>query len=287
MNENVNLALHDVPESSTAHSIRLLLPSDIPAAMGLSRDAGWNQLPDDWERLLALEPTGCFALECEGQLAATTTIIRYGTELAWIGMVLTNSRFRRRGFAGLLLQRALNFAEKSGIAWVKLDATESGINLYRKHGFVEECEVQRWQRPAGHTAGSEVLSCSPDLIYACDKFGADRTELLKRLAKLGAVSLPGEGYAMGRRGSLAAYFGPCVANSSAAARRLLRWFLDRHHEETISWDLFPANQEAVCIAQEFGFVPVRRLVRMARAFSSSTPIANHPSVFAIAGFELG
>ena len=65
----------------------------------MSNAASWNQLPGDWERLMALSPDGCFALECSGRLAATTTVVCHGTDLAWVGMVLTAPEFRRRGFA--------------------------------------------------------------------------------------------------------------------------------------------------------------------------------------------
>jgi GNAT superfamily N-acetyltransferase len=210
---------------TTDSTIRLLRPSDMTAAIGLTREAGWNQLPGDWERLLSIEPAGCFALESRGSLAATTTVVCYGNELAWIGMVLTASEFRRRGFAQLLMQRALEFAELRGVVTVKLDATEAGIDLYRKYGFVEECEVHRWQRVPRPVDGAEVLSYSPALAYDRERFGADRARLLARLAELGAVSLPGEGYAMCRPGALATYFGPCLTNSRASARRLLRCFL--------------------------------------------------------------
>jgi hypothetical protein len=170
---------------------------------------------------------------------------------------------------------------------VKLDATETGISLYRRFGFVEDCEVQRWQRAPGPVEADEILSYDPDFLYDRARFGADRAALLAQLAELGAVSLPSEGYAMGRPGFSAAYFGPCLANSSSSARRLLRWFLACHGDEYIFWDLFPTNQEAVGLAQEFGFSPVRRLVRMALPLTSDCSIPNPAEVFAIAGFELG
>jgi GNAT superfamily N-acetyltransferase len=268
-------------------TIRLLLPSDVSGAMGLTRAAGWNQIPSDWERLLSLDPEGCFTLESGGRLAATTTVVCYGRELAWVGMVLTAPEFRRRGFAESLIERALEFVECRGVDTVRLDATETGNGLYRKFGFVEEREVHRWQRAPGPVEAGEILSYCPDPGYDRAKFGADRAALLAQLAELGAASLPGEGYAMGRPGFSAAYFGPCVANSPAAARRLLRWFLADHAGEHVFWDLFPTNKEAVSIAQEFGFAPVRRLMRMALPRSGTCPIANQAEVFAIAGFELG
>jgi len=268
-------------------NIRLLLPSDISGAIGVTRAAAWNQLPSDWERLLSLEPEGCLMLESGGRMAATTTVVGYGRELAWVGMVLTAPEFRRRGFAESLIERAMEFVERRGIQTVKLDATEAGNGLYRKFGFVEECAVQRWQRAPGPVEAGEILPYCPDLVYDRAKFGADRAALLEQLAELGAASVPGEGYAMGRPGFSAAYFGPCVANSPAAARRLLRWFLGDHAGEHVFWDLFPANKEAVTIAQHFGFVPVRHLVRMALHRSATRPVANPAEVFAIAGFELG
>jgi predicted GNAT family N-acyltransferase len=272
----------------TTHSkIRLLLPSDLTAAVRLTCEAGWNQLSTDWERLLSIEPEGCFALDSSGCLAATTTVICYGNELAWIGMVLTAQEFRRRGFARLLMQRALEFAEQRGAATIKLDATETGIDLYRQFGFVEECEIRRWHRAPGPAENAEVLTYCPDLAYDRERFGADRGRLLARLATFGAVSLPGEGYAMCRPGALAAYFGPCLATAPSSARRLLQFFLHRHREEHVFWDLFPANEEAVRIAKEFGFAPVRSLMRMVLTRNSGSPISNHCSVFAIAGFELG
>jgi GNAT superfamily N-acetyltransferase len=268
-------------------TIRLLHPSDISGAIKLTRAASWNQLPSDWERLLSLDPEGCFTLESAGQVAATTTVVCYDRELAWLGMVLTAPEFRRRGFAESLMEKALTFVEGRGVATVKLDATETGISLYRRFGFVEDCEVQRWQRAPGPVEAGEMLSYYPDFLYDRARFGADRAALLAQLAELGAVSLPGEGYAMGRPGFCAAYFGPCLANSSTSARRLLRWFLACHPDEYIFWDLFPTNQDAVLLAQEFGFSPVRRLVRMALPLTSDCSIPNPAEVFAIAGFELG
>jgi GNAT superfamily N-acetyltransferase len=268
-------------------TIRLLRPSDVGGAIRLTRAAGWNQIPRDWERLLMLEPDGCFTLEADGQVAATTTAICYGRELAWLGMVLTAPEFRRRGFAESLVGRALQFVQSRGVATVKLDATESGVGLYRKLGFVDECEIERWQRAPAPVPAGEVMSYLPDCSDDRMSFGADRSALLGQLAGLGAASLPGEGYAMGRAGFTAAYFGPCLAKSTTSARRLLQWFLAGPGEEQVFWDLFPSNQEAVRLAEEFEFVPVRRLMRMALFNSPAQPTPNQAEVFAIAGFELG
>ncbi|MGB9604498.1 MAG: GNAT family N-acetyltransferase, partial [Bryobacteraceae bacterium] len=83
--------------------IRRLRPEDIPLAMRLKEAAGWNQTEQDWLNLIELEPEGCFALETGGVLASTATVVCYGNELAWIGMVLTAPEYRGRGFARRLM----------------------------------------------------------------------------------------------------------------------------------------------------------------------------------------
>ena len=46
--------------------VRLLLESDIPAALRLRELAQWNQTENDWLRLLRLEPNGCFCSTIDG-----------------------------------------------------------------------------------------------------------------------------------------------------------------------------------------------------------------------------
>jgi hypothetical protein len=115
--------------------------------------------------------------------------------------------------------------------------------------------------------------------------GADRRGLLDILAPMGAAVLPG-GYAMGRAGSRASYFGPCVARDAGTAKELLRWHLSRFPGQTAYWDILEGNAAAREIARECGFAPLRRLIRMAipgrRALGQDDALA-----FGIAGFEYG
>jgi hypothetical protein len=46
--------------------LRPLTAADLPLGLHLSRQAGWNQTPDDWRRCLELQPEGCFVAECDG-----------------------------------------------------------------------------------------------------------------------------------------------------------------------------------------------------------------------------
>ncbi len=271
--------------------LRALSPADIPAGMRLKEAAGWNQTEADWRNVIRFAPDTCFGIECDGSIVATTTAVCYGSRLSWIGMVLTHPDYRRRGFGRRLMEHALVALEARGVDWIKLDATGMGAPLYRDLGFEDESAIERWRAPARSVpsgcAGPYRAMEWANLDQAA--FGADRSHLLEMLAPLGAAAVPGEGYAMGRPGANAAYFGPCVTRSADAARELLRWFLAAHPDEPVYWDLLPGNTGAMRLAREFGFEPLRRLVRMVRKGAAVAAPLEHDDarVFAIAGFEFG
>ena len=60
--------------SDDAAILRKLATADIPGAMALSDQAGWNQTADDWRMLIELSPQGCLAIEIDGEMASTTTL---------------------------------------------------------------------------------------------------------------------------------------------------------------------------------------------------------------------
>jgi GNAT superfamily N-acetyltransferase len=151
----------------------------------MSYAAGWNQTVEDWLRLLALEPDGCFGIDDDDRLAATNTLLCYGQDLAWLGMVLTHPEYRRRGIAQRLLGAALELAEGRGIRCVKLDATELGRCLYLKFGFEDEQHIERWIREPGPLKGVEYafLIGVPDARLDCAAFGTDRGRFLAMLGE--------------------------------------------------------------------------------------------------------
>lgn len=279
-----------------AHKIRLLKSSDLPQLVDLSRQAQWNQTEADWVRLLTLAPAGCFGIEADGRIVASTTAISYAPELAWIGMVLTHPDYRGKGMATALLEHTLAAVKAHGIRIAKLDATEQGRPIYAKAGFQDECAVERWRRAPGlgfqAPAGEQrvlhpyVIDPSFDRAY----FGAYRIPLLQSLAKqIEPEYFVGHGYALHRPGAQARHFGPSVVRTRDAARRLLESFLAKFPNDEIFWDLLPDNIDAVQLAIDHGFQPARHLVRMSLACQpNALPLVhNNSSVFAIAGFEYG
>jgi GNAT superfamily N-acetyltransferase len=252
---------------------RILAPSDVPHALEMSCLAGWNQTTEDWLLAIRMNPPGCFAMEVDGMVVATTTSIRYGTDLAWIGMVLTHPEFRGRGFARTLMEQVLDHL--SDVATVKLDATEMGMPLYRQLGFVDDGTIERWLRPAQITPPTSAASYIPQPTLDHEAFGADRRALLQQLATIEAASL-GDGFAMGR----GSRFGPCVSRSKEAAQALAEWYLAKHPNQLMLWDVLPENN----LAQSLGFEHYRTLTRMTRGSKLN---GDNSLIYAGAGFEFG
>ena len=269
--------------------MRKLETSDIPSALELSAEAGWNQTAEDWRTLVDLSPDGCLAIEVDGELASTTTLLCYGQRLAWIGMVLTRIRYRGRGFARRLLTQALRLADKMHIETVKLDATDQGQPLYEKLGFRCEQSVERWWRPGAATVVHERAggheTCEKDW-RALDVrvFGADRTALLAHLARRNPALTLGNSYLFRRPGRVSSYLGPCISEAPETARALMESALETPAIGGWSWDLLRENAPAVALAHTLGFTPKRHLTRMVRGNNHS---GNEQAIYAIAGFELG
>ncbi len=271
----------------TRGKLRLLHAADLAAVMELSRLAGWNQTIDDWQTLLRLDPLGCFGIEVDDRIVATTTLLCYGTRLAWIGMVLTMPDYRRMGFAQRLVQAALKRSAALKIESVKLDATPEGRPLYEKLGFKTEQIVERWYHDGRWThAPHKPIPPSDRYSLAADleAFGADRTVLLRKLALRNPPNTVAGAYCFSRNGARSSYLGPCVAQEQKAARLVIEQCLRGSSESGWYWDLLTTNKNAFEMATEFGFVPQRRLERMVFGNRFNK---NDDMVYAIAGFELG
>jgi GNAT superfamily N-acetyltransferase len=286
-------------------SLRDLALDDIPSAMELSTAAGWNQTPEDWSRIIRLSPRGCRCIEAAEEVAATTTLLAYGMDLGWVGMVLTRPEYRRKELARRLMEDAISNAEAAGIRTLKLDATAEGRPLYESFGFVVEEIVERWGRDEIASRGDEKTlkqdlssreECQwstsvPEQLFALDveAFGVSREQVLKELCASGGNTSV-NGYVLSRSGRTARSVGPCVATSEDEARWLIAAHLNalkdapQNSQNSWYWDLLPSNVAAVRCATEFGFTRRRTLWRMRRG----EPIENNDAmVFATAGFELG
>lgn len=249
--------------------IRTLSGQDIPSALELCRAAGWNQLHQDWERLITCEPDGCLVAEIDDQVVGTITTTRYGTGLAWIGMMLVHERYRRRGVATALMHAGLDYLREQTTACIKLDATPAGRPVYERLGFVPEWSYRRWVREQDQirNQSSPAIDASVAVLSAAHieldrlAFTADRSRWLQLLNAGSVLCQRPRGFGMLRAGYLARYLGPVVAESHNVARDIILELLAQSPDKTF-WDVPETNSNAVALAESLGFRPVRDLTRM-------------------------
>ncbi len=252
--------------------IRRLSAEDLQAADELRSAEGWNQTKADWLQLVAYEPQGCFAAWWDQSLVGTVTTTRYGSELAWIGMMLVRHEYRGRGIGSALMRRALEFLQEARVGCIQLDATDDGKPVYQKLGFQEQWSFQRWSRDALPQANLDSKSSHPappefqwhPSLAELDRaaFGANRHDWLQRVATNSVIVGSDEGFAMRRKGSKATYLGPATAANPTVARQLLGTLLCSVNGSVI-WDVPGLNPEAQALASSLGFKPTRVLTRMA------------------------
>lgn len=282
-------------------TLRTLQPADLAFADQLRALAGWNQTRTDWERFLQLSPDGCFLAEFDGTPAGTATTCAYGSELAWIGMVLVDPGRRRRGVGRALLLQCMAQLRNRGVRCLGLDATPAGRTVYEPLGFVPDRSLSRWQREPG-TIANPGLESSARNLQASDlpavidldasTLGVARASLIEALVRDAATArvIPAEdgraaAWGLLRAGSRATYLGPVAADSADAARLLLDDLLGQAGDRPVFLDLPDDQPAAVAWARDRGFTVQRSLVRM---FAGVPPAAPFPhKLFAIAGPELG
>jgi predicted N-acetyltransferase YhbS len=257
--------------------VRTMTVDDLTAADKLRDAAGWNQLPSDWHRLLAHQPSGCFVAIQGNEIIGTVTTTCYGRELAWIGMMLVRPDCQRRGIGQSLMNAAVEYLRSESIQCIMLDATPAGQPLYEKLGFSVDWSFHRWQsegEDVGRSLDSdqscefaEARGCDgTDAVVVhsaldCAAFGVDRQDWLTRLAADSSCVTSEDGYGMSRRGAVANYIGPVVAGSAAAARQLVGQIL-QSLDGPVFWDVPEHNPQATVLASESGFRKLRALHRM-------------------------
>jgi predicted N-acetyltransferase YhbS len=259
-------------------TLRPMTDGDLPAVDQLRQLASWNQTPDDWRRLLQLEPDGCFVALLEGGVVGTVTTTRYGSALAWIGMMLVHPECRRQGIATRLMKQALDYLHGRGVVCVGLDATPAGYPVYEKLGFAPESTLARWQSDDVHFASHPegVAGTRPlregdwPAVEAMDRaaFGVPRGRLLRVFAQASRVALvwpahgPVVGWGLLRPGARADYLGPLACSDREGSLALALTLLQKAENCLVFWDIPDANAPAQQMAQRVGFAQVRPFTRM-------------------------
>lgn len=285
--------------------------ADIPLGLRLSSIAGWNQTEADWQMLL--DAGFGFVARYGAASVGTATVVPYGTAFSWIGMVLVDPAYRRRGVGTALLRRAIAEALPHGC--VRLDATPQGEPLYTRLGFRAEYGLLRMVRqpqalprqpPGPMIAGASVLGIPGNAVcrvldparlaeliaFDAPIFGAARGGILGPLVRnaprYAFACLQDDvlrGFCMGRSGAVYEQIGPVVADSYEIAEALLLCALGACDQRPVIVDAASAQSTWVAFLRGLGFEVLRPFTRM--VLGDDGPSGMPERQYAIAGPEIG
>ncbi len=216
-------------------ALRPMSAADLNAATELSREQNWPHSEDDWALFLGLG-NGIVA-ELEGKLVGTIIGWCFGKDMATLGMVIVSNAAQGRGIGRKLMEAMLERLKGRSIV---LNATEDGLPLYVKLGFVEIGTVFQHQAPAPVVPLVELApgervrpmggadDCLAEMYSsAC---GMDRSALLSTLLdNSSAVVLTRDhrpvGFALFRRFGRGWSIAPVVAPDQGGAKALISHWL--------------------------------------------------------------
>jgi len=279
----------------SAATLRAMGPDDVASALALCRQSSWNQTEADWR--LLLEPPSVFRVaEQQGRVVGCAGGMVYGSELAWICMVLVERSARGQGLGTRLVTEVLE--RLPAVAAVGLDATPKGEPVYSRLGFTGGAALARLEAtvsPAPAPSGPTPIT-EADLAALLPRdravFGADRGRILRRALAdapeyawcLGEGGARAPAYCLGRRGANAAQIGPVVATSPEAALDVVAAAVARHPGGRFFLDAPAWGEWRSALEQRLGFREQRTFTRMYRG---AAPRSCPEQSYAVFGPEFG
>jgi len=255
-------------------SILAMSEADIPFANRLTDIEEWGYLPDDFRRLISLQPSGCFVAWKGGERAGMITCMLYG-DYAFLGSLIVLAACRQKNIGEQLMRHAMSYLEGEGARTIELDGVFPAVSLYRRLGFVDKYLSLRFYRPPGAAAGSASApktGHSDSLVeFDLRKTGVKREHLLRRYCREFGQSA----YAVGDT-ELSAYaivrptsddrftVAPFVAQDTDSAGQLLSAVVAKYAAKGLGMGVPEVNRDMVALLLREGFTYTQPSVRMYR-----------------------
>lgn len=250
--------------------IRLANLDDLDDLMALTDGVEWYYTENYWKMLLAAGQT--FGLFVDGKhLAAITTILDYGPNTAFIGVVVVQEKYRGLGFASRVITAAEDSLGRKTTP-IGLIASTDGKPVYERRGYqtVGMCQklilaktAPRLTSPSLEGYRFEPISMDRSReIKKFDRiaFGADRGHVIDTLLEAagsnialydeGNGELKGFAFSYPRKGMTV--IGPVVAKTPIEAGALCQ-MLAYDHDEAIHLDTLPNQSSFMDELARLGF----------------------------------
>ncbi len=186
--------------------IRAMTAADVDVAAALARAQGFRDRHAFYDFVLRTPTAQPLVGELRGRIVATGlgTVSR---PVGWIGAIVVDEAFRRRGFGRAMTEAICDRLRRAGCETLSLEATDAGLPLYERMGFrwatwYHQLQADHLDEAPAPPAGSRVRRLTRfDLpgVFALDAAatGEDRSAALAVLSESGGWVLTGENEAAG------------------------------------------------------------------------------------------
>jgi hypothetical protein len=275
--------------------IRAMTPAELDLAIEWAAEEGWNPGLVDAACFHAADPQGFLMAFCDGEPAASISVVRYEAAFGFLGFYIARPPFRGRGY-GLRLWQA-GMARLEGRT-VGLDGVVAQQANYARSGFVLAHRNIRFGGDVRVEAPSDARLAAVDddlvpAVLAFDRrfFPAARESFLRcwlRPDRRSALALVEngrvQGYGVIRDGRTGRKIGPLFAAGEGDADVLFRGLASTAGGGLVFLDVPEPNQPALALAARYGLTPAFETARMYRGAAPALPLNR---IYGITSFELG
>jgi GNAT superfamily N-acetyltransferase len=165
--------------------LRVISPDEAPAVISLMRKIGWNHPLEQTRQNIAWGGKGSFCLAFDERIVGTAIALKYSERLAWIGLVISDPEYQRRGFARRLMNHAMQHLQS--VESIMLDASTLGFPLYDKMGFQSLYKINVYAGTPQRFAPSAAIrpmttsDLSTVINMDCEIMGLPRPQVLNWL----------------------------------------------------------------------------------------------------------
>jgi hypothetical protein len=281
---------------ANSYSIRTLRREEMPMLLDWAAAEGWNPGLHDGTCFHAADADGFLLGQLDGQPVATISVVKYGSEFAFLGFYIVNPELRGRGFGLRIWQEGM--AQLAGRV-VGLDGVVAQQANYRKSGFVLAWQNIRHEGAGGGSAAPDMrvvplstVQVESVLGYDKEFFPAGRSAFLRCwITQPGSTALAfvddGQvrGYGMIRPCRTGYKIGPLFADNAAIAQSLFTALkANTAQTDNVYLDTPQANEEAIALALRHGMKPMFETARM---YAGPAPTLPLHRLFGVTSFELG
>ncbi len=184
-------------------TLRVMTPDEAPAVLTMTHKVGWNHPLEQIRQNIIWGGQGSFCLAFDEQIVGTAIALKYSERLAWIGVVVSDPDYQRRGFARRLMDHVMEYL--SGVESIMLDASVQGFPIYDKMGFQSLYKVTPYVGTPKHFELTHVIrpmtaeDLSTVIDMDCHIMGVPRPQVIQWLFETG------KGYIATAAGNITGY----------------------------------------------------------------------------------